>query len=357
MSDKTLRTNDSQRITIQQVIEAGAVSSLQNAEPPLEHLIVTPVLTGWAACIFALEGNGSHLVRGILKKESSEGENTVEHVIFGRKPEEQPPASDRERSNHETTTGSAPRESYASIARRERTVKLVFQNPFHLDLRLSHSALKDCYVTYDKPALDGTPRYFRLLSGPLFVLTRISLAMAAPKNRKEIWKQLLVYLSSVKGLPEGDLRNSFHSTLHEKWLDQEKWLELVSANPNSTIIGVVAHEKMIKWLQDPLDHTPRRSKSMKNNRKATFKTTQQEFKEIAASWQGADLDEEVIYDELVRLREALRDEFNELSGVLKKRLEIARASSGSGTLQSHNNSLSHSISRWSSPYFPRNRRP
>ncbi|GAA5968197.1 hypothetical protein JCM3765_003700 [Sporobolomyces pararoseus] len=366
MSDKASRTKDDQRFTIQQVIEEGAVSSLQNAEPPLEHLVVTPILNGWAACIFTLEGNGSRLVREILKKESSEGENSVENINllgipFEKSPHWRQKARAPNSSNDETRQKaripeSEIQESTSETETREarataetRPAKLVFFKPYNLVLSLSSSVFRDCYTVYVRSSPNGTLQYFRLLSGPLFILTRVSLAMAAPLRRKEMWKQLLVYLLSINSLPKGEFKNSFHL------IDEKKWLELVLANLSSTTIGLEAHERMTRWLRVPLKYVPVRILHKKNKQKVMFKTTHREFEEIAASWQGADLDREEVYRTLVQLREDLGNEFKYIYSILEqKRLEIAMSSNGTTT--SHSNSLLHSTTQSPSPYFPRNRR-
>ena len=117
--------------------------------------------------------------------------------------------------------------------------KLSYLRPRVLDLSLSASTLKDCYVIYRNAAPDGRTQSFRLLSGPIFILTRLSLAYAVPERRVGIWKQLLVYLLSVNSLPKGDLRKSFHLA------DHEKWVELVLPNSESNIIGLRAHKDLV----------------------------------------------------------------------------------------------------------------
>ncbi|GAA5996342.1 hypothetical protein JCM5350_005705 [Sporobolomyces pararoseus] len=354
------KTKDNECVTLKQVIEAGAISRLQSTEVlrqgEWETVSVTPVLTGWAGCVFALEGNGSDLVREILEKESFEGDNTVESINLRKErlnKESKQKGQGQEPSIEETKSEIAPRESYASMARKERPVELKFPEPYTLVLSLSSDQLKDCYTVYTKSTPEGNPQYFRILSGPLFILTRISLAMSAPLERKTVWKQLLVYLSSVNSLPKGEFRNSFHL------VDHEKWLELVLSNLESTIIGISAHDKMARWLRVPLRYVPSRAQDKNFRKKLTYQTTHQVFEEIAKSWEGSGTSREEVYQKLVQLRQDLGNELEFIHSLLQQKpMEIAKSSNSQpGTVKSrNNNSLSHRDPQSSSPYFPRNRR-
>lgn len=76
-------SNINQNLTLRQVIEGGATSSLQVYAPKFAHVPASPCLTGWSSCIFALEVSGNDLVRQILEQDSSIGEN-VSRVLCPR---------------------------------------------------------------------------------------------------------------------------------------------------------------------------------------------------------------------------------------------------------------------------------
>ncbi|GAA5964639.1 hypothetical protein JCM3765_007652 [Sporobolomyces pararoseus] len=297
-----------QHITIRQVIEGGAASSLPVYAHAFSRSPASPCLTGWSTCIFALEDNGSNLVRRILEQESSIGENTVENVVLRTKwPDSEKDYKMRgkvyPRIDHFFPRNAKDGDVFVSRSGNIGTAKLSYLRPRILDLSLSASALAECYVLYHKTASDGTPQYFRLLSGPLFILTRLSLAIALPERRIEIWKQLLVYLLSVNSLPTGEFRNSFHL------VDHEKWVELVLSNSDSTIIGHSAHREMKNWLERPLEQI--------HGQKRACRTTKQDFQEIAESFEDSEVSREEVYNKLVQLRSDLAMELRYIVKVLE----------------------------------------
>ncbi|GAA5902785.1 uncharacterized protein JCM6883_007242 [Sporobolomyces salmoneus] len=190
-----------------------------------------PVLTGWLACMVAAgKENGSEFTRAVLEKCLPHADFGAECVILRRtQTSAQRDQSAKEEVKKFIQTRFPENRLIVEVTLSERfpfPEPITFVKPFLLDVDLSPQDLEACYALYST-RLNGISYEFKLLSGPLFILTRLKFGIQDTRRRSDMWEELLVYLTTVQTLPKGRLREGF------QLVDHEKWIELVVGNPGA----------------------------------------------------------------------------------------------------------------------------
>ncbi|GAA5902783.1 uncharacterized protein JCM6883_007241 [Sporobolomyces salmoneus] len=290
---------------------------------------VVPVLTGWTACMMAAgEENRSDLTRKVLANYRPQTVFTAECVLLRSKQTSEEEDSKAKEEIHEIIRKKFPsRLRGITVNLPGGPGPILVNKPYTLDVDLSKQDLEACFVRYSP---EGTKLEFKLLSGPLFIMTRLKLGIKVTERRSDMWQQLLLYLLTVHNLNGGTaLKEGFHLLGHDR--GHEKWVELAVKNSESSVIGLEAHKEVLGWLRHPLGYRAKVvKKKMRHAPVEDFEreTTGQTFRNIAQAWseRNVGVGQKVIYENLVQLKVDLISEFEFLIRQIEIKLNDPNAS-------------------------------